>query len=285
MANTLLAFPNRADECTLSGGSWSAGLPLNNLQTRDLKRFARSTNADSASTKFDCAFPASRSIRLACLANTNLSITAQYRVRLASDAGFAAVIYDSGTVDMYPAEIMPFGSVEWESPNFWSGRVSEEDLQWYPRDLIHVMPANLWGQYLRIEIFDDSNADGYVQAGRLFVGKGFQPTYNISYGRSISHSSGTESFETIGRRELFNARPLVRLDVIDMQWLSLSEGVQLFDADRQLDVSGEVFYCFDPEDTQNIMRWSFLGRMSKLSALTSPMYSVHTKSFEIKEII
>lgn len=285
MANTLLAYPNRADECTLSGGAWSVALPLAHLQARDIRKFARSSNAAAASTQFDCALPAPRSIRLVSLVNTNLSRDAQYRIRWASDAAFTSVVYDSGVVDMYAAGLVPFGEFEWEEEGFWDGRLSSEQIKWYPKDLIHILPVNTWGQYLRVEVFDTTNADGHVQIGRLFVGKGFQPEHNISYGRSVSHSSGTEVFETIGRRELFNEGPLVRQDVVSMDWLSQDEGVALFDMDRQLGVSGEVFYSFDPAAARNLMRWSFLARMEQISPLTHPMFNVHTKQFAIKEII
>lgn len=285
MANTLIAYPNRADEATLSAGTWTGGLPLANLQTRDIRKFARTSSAATSATKFDCAFAAPRSIRAVCLINTNLSRDAQYRIRWASDAGFASVVYDSGTVDMYAPGLVPFGSIEWEEDGFWDGRLSAEQIKWYPKDLIHILPVNTWAQYLRVEIFDSTNADGYVQIGRLFVGKGFQPNYNISYGRSVMHSSGTVVAETLARREIFQAKPLVRQDIVDMSFLSVDEGVTLFDMDRQLDVSGELFYSFDPGDTRNLMRWSFLARLEKLSPLTHPMFAIHTKNFALKEIV
>lgn len=285
MANTLIAYPNRADECTLSSGAWSGGLPLANLQTRDIRKYARTSSAANAATKCDCAFPAPRSIRAVCLINTNLSRDAQYRIRWASDAGFSSVVYDSGVVDMHAPGLVPFGSIEWEEEGFWDGRLSSEQMKWYPKDLIHILPVNTWAQYLRVEIFDSGNADGYVQIGRLFVGKGFQPNSNISYGRSVMHSSGTVVAETLARREIFQAKPLVRQDIVDMSFLSVDEGVTLFDMDRQLDVSGELFYSFDPADTRNLMRWSFLARLEKLSPLTHPMFAIHTKNFALKEII
>lgn len=285
MSNALICYPNRADECTLSGGSWTVGLPLSNLQTRDIKRYSRSTNTSAESTKFTAAFSAARSIRLVSLVNTNLSRDATYRIRWAADAGFTSVVYDSGYVPVYADGVVPFGSYEWEDEGFWDGRLSAEQIAWYPRDVIHVFPANTWAQYLQVEVVDSGNTDGYVQLGRLFVGKGFEPTYNMAYGRSISHNSATAVTETLGRREIFDGKPLVRSEVFDLNSLSPDEGTTLFDMERQLDVSGEVFYVFDRSDLRNLMRWSFLGRLEKLSPLAYPLFNTHSKQFSIKEIV
>lgn len=285
MANVLICYPNRADEVTLSGGAWSAGLPRANLQTKDIKRYARTTNALTTSTQFVASFPASRAIRMVSLVNTNLSRDASCRIRWATDAGFTDVVYDSGTVQMYADGIVPFGSIDWEEEGFWDGRLSTEQISWYPRDLIHVMDGNKWGRYLKVELFDTTNAAGYVQAGRLFVGKGFQPEWNISYGRQITHSSGTGVSETLARREIFDPKPLVRTETVDLDWLSEDEGITLFDLERQLDISSELFYAYDYANQVTRMRWSFLGRLEKPSALTHPMFGIHKKQLALKEII
>ena len=52
MANVFLAWQNRIDSATLSGGNWNAGLPLNNLKSPVIQKVARSANALTGSTQF-----------------------------------------------------------------------------------------------------------------------------------------------------------------------------------------------------------------------------------------
>ena len=49
--------------------------------------------------------------------------------------------------------------------------------------LIFVLPADATGRYDYIEIFDSSNADGYVEIAQLGIGPiDFVPSYNAAYG-------------------------------------------------------------------------------------------------------
>src|SRR6266702_1507315 len=112
MSNLLLASQNRADECTLTLGSYAAGLPLNNLKDRQITKVARSTNALAASSLFLAALTTLRPIRVLALINTNCSRDATYRWRVYTDAGLTDLVYDSGTLDVFPAWTLPFGSME-----------------------------------------------------------------------------------------------------------------------------------------------------------------------------
>uniref|UniRef100_UPI0035AE41EA hypothetical protein n=1 Tax=Chitinimonas sp. TaxID=1934313 RepID=UPI0035AE41EA len=99
MANILLGYPNRADECTLSGGSWTAAAPLTCLQTRVYSETAVSTDAQAASTWLDAATAGQRPIRVIALAGHNLTTGAQMRVRASNTAGdFSQPLCDTGSV-------------------------------------------------------------------------------------------------------------------------------------------------------------------------------------------
>ena len=80
MANIFLAWQNRADEGTLAGGSWTASLPLTNLQNRTVQKVARSTNVNASSTQFTLDLQQSRVISALALVGHNISVLGKVRV-------------------------------------------------------------------------------------------------------------------------------------------------------------------------------------------------------------
>lgn len=84
-SNLMLAWDAVIEECTLSGGAWSTGLPLSYLLTRQLDQKARSVNADSRGTRIYITAPSSITVAVAALLGGNFSSAAQWRLR-----GFAA---------------------------------------------------------------------------------------------------------------------------------------------------------------------------------------------------
>lgn len=84
MANIFLAWQNRADEGSLSGGSWLTSLPLTNLQNRQVQKVARSSNANASSTRFDIDLSAPRPVGVLALVVHNISATGKLRLLGAS---------------------------------------------------------------------------------------------------------------------------------------------------------------------------------------------------------
>jgi hypothetical protein len=82
----MIGFPNRADAATLSGGSWTAGLPRANMQNRIIGKVARTSNDALSSTKFDIDLTSTKKIRALALVNHNLSLNALYRVRATNES-------------------------------------------------------------------------------------------------------------------------------------------------------------------------------------------------------
>jgi len=81
MSNILLAYNNRADAATLSGGDFDSNLPRANLSDSNISKVARTTGTALAYTRFRFDLAASRSLRTLSLTNHNLSTAAQVRLR------------------------------------------------------------------------------------------------------------------------------------------------------------------------------------------------------------
>lgn len=81
MANILLSWQNRADQASVSGGSWLTNLPLSNLLNRQVQKVARSSSATNSATRFGAALNSAQSIDVVALVVHNMDENARVRVR------------------------------------------------------------------------------------------------------------------------------------------------------------------------------------------------------------
>ncbi len=71
MVNLIVAARNWADGGALSGGSWSATLPLTNLRDRQVTRIGRTTDTALASTQLHTDLGAGKLVSLVALLRHN----------------------------------------------------------------------------------------------------------------------------------------------------------------------------------------------------------------------
>lgn len=445
---SLIAYPNRTDESTLSNGSWSVALPLSNLQDRNISHVARTNDATVASTKFDLVLAKMRLIRVFGIVNHNFSNAATYRIRASGEASatnllgyseqidqwtlqtgvtvttnsvtapdgnlsgdtvaysgagsagslrvsrsatvvpaagavytasvwmraatptivrfsnnlgsplvcslnstwqrfqltsagdgatpmqiavmsaaadnssFAIQIwggqietgtaatsyyptptatatvrpagymdswqsytYDSGVTAVWPV-VYPSGVLEWETDNWWSGQMLDEDKVGFNLTLINVLPMAAYAQYFRFEFFDTANAAGYVQIGRLFLASEWVPAENMELGASIAYETPTVVDTAISGTEYFDERLTYRVAKFSINLMTENEGfAQAFDLMRVVGISKEVLYMWDMGDTVYRLRRSFMGRLRALSPIEMPYATLTKTAFEIKELL
>ena len=285
MAHCILAYGNLIDRATVSGGSWVASLPLTNLQDRRLGRVARSSSPAAVHTTWDCAFSSTRPFRTIALVNHNLSLAAQYRVRLSTDPDFLTTTADSGWLDVWPA-VYAFGTLPWGSPSWWSGRYSAEEIADFTATLVYVLPRSINAQYIRVELSDETNEAGYVQVGRMFCADGWQPTRNMAYGSSLAWEDPSEVQEALSGAEYFNARSKRRVARFGLESMTEDDAMsRASDIQRRMGITQEVLFAWDADDTVHALRRQFLGRLRTLSPIENPGPDRWRAPFEIKELL
>ena len=285
MSSAAIAYGNLADTCTLSGGSWNSTYPLNNLKTRLISVVARSTNALAASTTFTAALLASSPIGALSLEGTNASVNAQVRWRTYSDAGLTALIYDSGLLDIYPDGTMAFGSVHYGAANWWTARPLPADLARFQRGMRHIATTKAAAQYIKCEIVDTANPDGYFQAGRLFVGDVFQPGAGLNYGAAMQLKPLSQVTRSLsGAKQFIKRRPMFTMPVVFGQ-LTEAEAMRVLDLQAQVDVTGEVILVWDPADKAFRFRKSLYGELAQLDPLQYPTATSRSMAFQIEGVL
>ncbi|WP_439685109.1 Virion structural protein [Cupriavidus oxalaticus] len=285
MANVLLAHPNVADSGTLSGGSWQ--VPLSNLLDRRLSRVARSATAAKTDTQLVLDLGQSRLVSVIAVVRHNLSTAATWRLQMANDPSFATVVYDSAGPDWRLAWPTLFSSysLEWEDDNFWTGSITEEARQEYPSLLMVILPGPTAGRYIKIEIDDEANPDGYVELGRVFVSRAWQPQYNAKWGASLGWETDTTVQRALSGTPYFDRKAGRRITRFELGFLSRDEALSgVFELQRQAGVDREVLLIWDRDDPINLLRQSYLGRLRQLSPIARAFLSNHGTTFEIEEL-
>ncbi|WP_374347757.1 hypothetical protein [Chitinimonas sp.] len=282
MANVMLCYPNRIEGATLSGGGWT-NAPLSAMQTRDYAETAVSTDTQPINTQFVVDLGGLYPARLLVLVG-NLSPAAMIRFRCSATNSFAAPAWDSGWQSAWPR--LPFGTVGWLDPSFWSGQLTAERAASYPPVFWALGPASLLWRYCLVEINDPTNPAGVIALGRAGFFEAFQPKVNLSYDPEHGHTTNTQVMEGLAGNKFFNVRPSVRYARIALDWLSDAEAFGAgFDLVRRQGVHQEVFYLYDPADPIYRIQRAFLGHLRSLPAYRHPSFGRHTTAIEIEELI
>lgn len=255
------------------------------MQSRILGKVARSLSAALASTQFDMDLVTAKTAKILALVNHNFSLPALMRFRGSNDATFATSLYDSGWVLAWPAVYTTL-EVDWEEDSWWGGQYTDEQRAGYTATTVHVLPSVIKARYWRVEIDNTTNAAGYVQIGRVFIGPAWQPLTNMSYGASIGWETKTAVQEALGGAEYFQKRTPYRVQNISIDWMTENEGMgNAFEIQRRAGIDAEVLWVFDPDDTIHALRRRYLGRLQQLSPVQYPYPLIHSVAFSIKEVL
>lgn len=282
MGTICLAYPNRAPSATLSGGNWQTGLAP--LQTRALAEVARSAGLTLAATQLDVDLGRHRAVSFIALVRHNLSLAGSVRITIGSTAG-GADLYDSGWQDVWPA-VRPLPVQGWFAPNWWHGKLTDEERALVSADHSVLLPLPVLARYLRIEIDDQANPAGYVEAGMLFIADGWRPAVNIDWGYSLAWQDKTAVEEADSGMEFFGQKARRRRASFRLSHMSTDEAMgRAFDLDGQLGISGDLYYFTDTDDLLHKLRRSFLGRLEQTSEISHASYDRHGKAFQLIERI
>jgi len=187
-------------------------------------------------------------------------------LQLITTSGIDALGYDSGWVNA-----LRFSFIG-DTPTNWGEQ--------YP--VMFAFDA-ITARYGTLEINDTANTAGYVQAGRLFVGGGFQPTNNAEYGRQRGRTDLSSSVKSISGKKYSTARRRPR--TVDMRFpvLSVAEANHLDEMADAVGTTEEVFYVPDPADMELSQRQGFLAHMRELGALEDSFYNNVATPYRLEE--
>lgn len=289
--NLMLGFPNRIDQCELSGGSWVSTLPLANLKNRLFDRVARSAGLATSQTTFTLDMGQPQPIRLFALVAHNLTVTANIRLEASDTPDFAAPVYDE-TFDAWGSTANAawnIAQLEWESDNYWLGTYTSDEIAGFTAVSQHVLPGEEVARYWRVTIEDTENPAGFVDVGRVFIGSAAQARINYAWGATLGYEFGTVVETSLSGAEFFDVREGVRVFRCVLQHMADDEAYGTFlEIVRRGGVHSEIMVIPDPTDMINGIRRNFMGRLRQPSPLEQTTWmnggSANSMAFELKEL-
>lgn len=280
----LILYDNQSDGGVLAGGSWSTELPLDNLVIRNIRKVARTTDLDPTSTQFTVSLVDVLAAKAIVVGPTNLTVNYSYKITWYSDE-FVSEIDNTGWVNPFEATLTDPFDIAWEASYFWLGTAPYDDQDrgiW----LIHVFDSDTSANYWKIEIKDELNPDGYVQAGRLFMAQRWSPSLNyIPESNGLGFLDGTLASGTLrgGKHFWRRINPRVwtcKINLPDSE--AFGSGYEFL---QKAGYDGEVFIIPDPSDATNLQKRSFLATISESDLISQAVAGRSSIGFKVEEIV
>jgi hypothetical protein len=273
MGNCLIAYPNRIDGATLSGGSW--GGTLNNLKTRALSEVAESADVTTASTQAIIDLGATYTIRGVSLLNHNCSSAATITWSFGTSSG-GAEAGSSGSVSVWR---MAFDGVMRNFPSTYDSVIG------YPYWAPYVHSADVSCRYIKFAIVDTGNSFGKIRIGRVFVGAGLVPAYNMDIGASIHARDLTEVERAQGGAIYYQRRRKLLEAKVPLSHFDSTERGKLMAAARGAGVHDEVMFVPDVADMANAQEFGFVGRFQSLPQMPWSMPLRWSTELALEELL
>jgi hypothetical protein len=243
------AHSNRLDDATLSGGTWESAHPLAAMQGdyASLATVARSESAAAVDSTFDMAFDAPVTGRVFFIPAHNVTSAGTIRVRAGTTLGDD----DAGDSGVLPA--WPFTPLEGDFDGSHFG-------------IFVVFPAEITAQYLRVNISDPTNPDGFIQISRPFWGPMFLPAISPTK----LDDDWMPSFSVVERTQTgtpwIAEVPPKRAVGLSFDALTFPEASQLHEIVRTHNTARELVYVPHRSDRAAMQQYGFLALLRSLGA-------------------
>lgn len=252
MGGVALGFPNRVDIATITASSSAAGCPASNLQTKNLAKVWRSTGVSGAIT-LDFDFGAAVAVRAFAAIGCNATSSGTFRFTAGASVGSSSAM-DSGTLGVVRMPLDP-DSLAWGDPAFWEGAGTQWIKGVHP--IMYVHPTQVSARYARATFTDATNADGFLQVARAFVGPAIAPAQGDSYGRRSGIDDLT-TFALPGARYARQGRKPKRVE-LSLRWLTAGEARSVRNISRRAGADEDVLYIPNLADAAEQQEYGFLG--------------------------
>jgi hypothetical protein len=275
MQNMLLATPILSDAAILSGSAASGDLSINNLQSMSLKQVYRAANAASVYIVADLG--AAKQINLVSLIGHSGSSRSYARIRAAtSEANLtAAPGYDSG--------LLPFRSHQSGYDATWASGVTDEEYGALDRNLFLKYFAPQTYRYWRIDIADPNSV--YLDIGRLYISKAWQPVNNMNYGFAQGIIDPSRKARTVSGEMVPLERTKIRWSEFTLSFANEAEMYDnAFEIERLRGRTKDILFVHDPDAVAQLQRRTFYGAMESPQPIVNVTFGIFEKTFRIEEI-
>ena len=281
-SNMIISSTNYSDSGTLTVDNAVGTLPITNLQDRQIVKIWRNSQTTA---QIDMDFGQGRIVDFVALIKHTISQTGKIRYRLSNVSDFSSTEYDSGLVDAWPI-VEEFGTLPWGVFS-WGGYLNITIAAQYTISSFNVLTSPVQARYLRIDISDPDNTDGYLQAGRLIAGPAYKPSINYANGvqfefvdeSRITKSRGGQTF--VDEVERFRR---IRFELINLPENEMFQNV--FNAiDRLRGVAQDILVIPQPDEPTTWITQNIYGRIAQTQPITNSALTYYGRMIEVEELI
>jgi hypothetical protein len=214
--------------------------------------------------------------------NEDANGTIQVQAAADGDPAFSAPLYDV-TQDAQPC-ITDFGDGYFgESIDGSPVLDGEND----PQPMrVFDFGGNLFPRYVRFRFVNPTLAGGVIRVGRLFVGDGYQPTYNFAYDWEIDDDDQSEITQT--QSSVFvTKRAKPRLVKLSLPFIPEAEAIRQVRLLKRTVGQSKDFIMIPFPNGSNLMQYetSVYGMQNEKAGLSNPHFQLYSSSFSVRELV
>lgn len=271
-----MIYDNLADAATLTASPALADtLPAENLQSPERETVARTTGL--ASQTIDVTLDQARAMSACVLYRGNFTGAATWRVRVYDTPAMGTLLYDSGS--QYLAAPKPFGDLEWGvdplGVTLFTGWGYTFSTLWFPTVI---------GQFVRIELADAANPDGYMEASRLFIGRYLEPSNMPIAGAHLQWCESTRQERSEGGTLHSEPAAPYRALVVSGIFMGEKDRTSLSDMQRVAGLRKDVFVSMYPTEANARARdHAMQAKLVALDPMPVPLYGTVNCTLRFQE--
>jgi hypothetical protein len=275
MNNLRVVYDNAADRATLSASSTAGGLVVNNLLTDFKSEVWRSTSTTATLT---ITWATAEIIGMVALAFCSLSPLATFRVR-----GYAHAADTTPLIDVtgYACEGSDLTSFNWGSEplgvNAYSYGGGTYGVLWFTQDAY---------EKLVIDIVDNTNTLGYIEASRVICGSYWSPTYNAEYGVQVGITDNSKQERTDAGDLRTDRGTIAKTLSFDVSFLTSQDRNKVYNILRGNGLFRPIYVSLTPEadDPTEEQVFQIYGKMSRQGSIKYQFINQFSSTIEIEEL-
>ncbi|PHV13903.1 hypothetical protein CSQ90_26075 [Janthinobacterium sp. BJB303] len=276
MSNLRIIYDNAADRAVLLASSQAGALVVENLRTDEKCEVLRSVGTDLSITS---TWPTPEIVGGVALPFCNLTPTATIRVRGYVEPGDAVPDFDTGVV--LACEYARLGSWDWGAMqlgvNAFSYGGGTYARCWLEMDSI---------KKLVVDLSDEDNPAGYIEAARLVVGPYWSPEENASYGAGVTPVDTSTLYRNGAGGQYVERGTLYRKLSLALDRMTPLDRAELWRIVRGNGMTRPLLVSLypDSEDGELEQAHQVYGRLASLAAITTPYYQTYATNLDIEEL-
>ena len=276
-AENLRLIPNsHLDPVAITVTSEATDYPATYLQNSQPSWKWRSTSAAVQQITWDAG--ELQSADAFALIESNLTGDSTIRIELATDAGYSSLALDVTIPGKLPLYGLGEGPLGLDGLEGFSDDTEVQDILTYFFDAVTY-------RYGRITITDTGNPDGYVEIGKLMLGRSWQPTVNHDWGATHRRVKNSRVSRTRGGGARSSPAISYRVIAVSFSWLDEADDAELDDLiARYGSRSGVLLSAYPDQGGSREQKFSVYGLLSGWSESTRQQTDHYAQGIEVEEL-